>query len=357
MSTTITSNDKTVEKRMQQAKAQIFVLSNRRESGYYLADQNRRKIGPNKDSPKGLILANPSWTYLPEGGTTPIRYIKGAPTIFENSLWKDEQGGYHNENTEDNPKWTKIRGLKELGYAGKGNDFADAYKRGVNMGLKFEDGYLNLHKFGGDPVLLEFVKHHHFNSGSPNWRPPASSQFVFHCVNEEKIAETQLLSMDDEAYAAVYITSLHTSGKDKTFRYTEANVNKLNATLQILNLQAGTSEFDYAQKHVAIRDYSKANTIEFVRFIQDAFSEKQLSIGTALNAGIGALKINEQTNEYILVNPDGSEKVLVACTTKDDDDRIEEVIVYLINNPTAYRDLGFAIEAGKQRGASGKKGK
>lgn len=362
---TIVANDKVVEKRKKSIRQQTYMLSNLRESGYKLRDKNTHAIvGPSKSAPKFLALANPSWHHLPEGGSTPIRYVKGAPTVFENDLWLEHTSKgdvYHISNDEDpnressdeSKRWQLKKGLKTLKYDGKDGDFRDAYKRSLGLRIGFEEGFLNLHKFGGDPVLEMFVKYHHFNKNAPNWRMPVNTQFVFHCIDHEEVAEKQLVSMDQEAFAAVYIASLRTQSKNG-FTYTQANKDKINATLHMLDLSGAVTEDDYAQKHVMVRDFAKMSTIAFVTFVQGSLDEKKMTVGIANS--VGALSFDSESNEFKVISNE-IPATLLSCEATTADGRMEELIVYLVNNPTVYRDLGFAVDAAKQPKKAPKEGK
>lgn len=340
----------TKKKVVKDSKVQNFVLINLRNSQYILMNKKREKVGGHKNSAAFLDLCNPSWHYLQNGGTTPIRFIVGAPTIFENDLWQDGDGAYHTEQEKED--WVYKPGLIKLGYAGKDGDWKLAIKK-MALKIGFKNGFLNLHEFGGDPVALMFVEYHHYNVDAPNHRTPKDTRALFQCLDYEKIAVDEMGNIDDETDSMVYVHSLWTK-KGMGHQYTTSNKNKINATLHILGMQAGIVDEDYAQKHVAIRNYAKANSAGFAKLTRDSFMEKEMAIGQA-NA-LGVLNYNIEQAQFI-IGPEAKAVPLLSCEGINEDARREELILFLINNPVAFRDFGFAIEAGKLGAVSGGKKK
>lgn len=349
------------EKELTKKQVTTFVLCSKGDSGWVLK-------GTEKDR-NPITLSNGKSTVLPmrsifclgdKKGYEKTMYFEGATSIFENDVYVDASGEYHSMAEEAlavKNGWIKKLGLRSL-YKVDDNGLQKMYAQSVKKNIHFQFGKLMLDKYGDDPTLQEFVMCHEFNINAPNAKFNKRNRtklWEFHSLQEEKIAEQKLGDLDAESDAINYVAQLRTKTA-KGYEYTQANENKINATLRILDINIGFNEEDLNQKHLAIHNVAKGKPIEFITLINGEFSELRKKIITGIDLNV--LELPKKGSRDIMMVTGENEKTktpdkqkLISCKSDEREGMIEELSIYFLLNEgtTDYRNFTLICDAAKSK--------
>ena len=299
----------------------VYEIDKRSASQWKQKNPDPRKAPKVINSSKIMTLAIRSkWRAGDKIGNVDIQYVPGAPTIFVND-YVDAAGNVQ-------------PGLKRLYPNGELEN--EQYRRGIQAGVCFVDGYLFLENFGGkdNRLLREFVYHHALNTGNPNYKPQRdiNGMLLFRPFQAEKKAEVSLESWNREMEG----TNLLFTARDGKGVYDPI---KLNAFLSVYGVGGDLGPNDYNQKMQLLIPYVKHNPVKFIDEFEKMSNDCRLTIGTAENLGV---LITTSKDVKLKVGKDI--RTIKSFDKEDADKRIESLIYYFLGDPAGQRDLGIISE-------------
>ena len=287
-----------------------FELVRSKKSGFLKDETGVNGIPPiYLSSSKTHFLLMVSRLYLGKGkGYMPTQYVIGAPTHYVNDYYEDANGELVLESlfisaAEAKDKGYQFRpGLLTL-YGGKDNlrkELVNANK----LGICFDQGKMEIAKYGDDPVLLKFVNEHEQNDSAPraadNKDPKRSKLFQFQpLMKEQKAAKSRPVANFHADFAAMeFVGKLCTKKKDGY----EYDQDTLNAVLYVLGEGKDLGLEDYNQKFELVVKAVKADGATFMELVNGAFDEYKMDIAQAeklkvLNFGAKEVKMTEGGKE------------------------------------------------------------
>lgn len=296
----------------------VYEVSKRSASQWKQRNPDPKKQAKVINSSKIMFLSIRSrWTAGGRIGNVAIQYVPGAPTIFVND-YLDIEGNVQ-------------PGLKKL-YPG-GELEGEQYRRGVQSGICFVDGYLFLENFGGkdNRLLLDFVYHHALNEKSPNYKPQRdiNSIFLFKPFLPEAKAEINLERFDIEVEAKNLLASVRNKGD-----YNEA---KLNALMAIFDLGGSFGSGDNAQKMQTLALLERHSPVRFMEEYNNADKEIRMTIATAKTLGVLAI-----TGKDVKMNiGKAPSKSILTLKSDKEEDAVEALTYYFLGAPSGKQDYSI----------------
>lgn len=331
----------------EQQALRTFELINRSPSAYVKKGTERWSNPDVLNSPKFKMLTVRSYYCLGDGkGYTQTQYVIGAPTIFMEDLYRDENDQLHSMSEKQQTGWKMELGLKSLKY-----DLAFEYRRSIAKNLGFEFGILSLDKYGDDPTLIEYVKNHEDNIEAPNAqynKRGKSNIWNFRCINQNKKAAAKLDTLDTETDMLNFISSMRTRQKDDSYTYTEGNRNAIDAVMRLYDMVGGP-DMGYNEKLLAIKGVASQDPVKFMMLTDSALEDIRMEIATGVT-----MKILELGKDAYLITGDKGTKnnKRKLCGLENDDVKMhpDEVAFYFLTTGGAidYRDFTLLLEAAKQ---------
>lgn len=291
---------------LEEKKSRTFEIIKRQNTNWLRKGTERSDKPIQMNTSATHALSMKSRVYRGPGkGYYDIQYVIGANTIFVKD-YVDSEG--------------KIApGLESQKY-----DLKAEYEKSVGLGIKFEFGLLSLDKFGDDPILEEYVRHHENNIEAPNAESKkdrtVSRMFLFRSLQEEKKAEKRLVDLDSEKEAMDIVFSLRSGSQAKGYTY---DVAKMDALLRLLGIGAGLTEADSAQKLEVILHYSKSMPKEFVSII----TEETNAAKSAVIRGLELKVISIDKGELKFTH---DKRTLLSFAKSTKDDNITEAVYHFI---------------------------
>lgn len=348
-----------IDEVLRKKQVTTFVILKRADSDWTLKGTERLQNPVHLNAPKFKGLFMKSKMCLGAGmGYVDTLYVEGAPTIFVEDLYEDNKGNYHSiseQHKAEKEGWKLKKGLRSL-YSLDANGLKEKYRLAVQKNIGFEFGILSLDKYGDDPTLLEFVNCHEDNVDAPNAKHNkrgAITIWAFQSLQEEKRAEKKLDTLDAETEALVYVSSLRTKTKSG-FEFTQANIDKINATLRILDMKNGLQEDDYNQKLLAIKGVSQGNPPAFMETINDEFNEKRSEIAMAIKLKVLEFPTKDKKEIKMTIGEKNGlpeKRTLITTVGATMENHIEELSIYFLTEQgtTDYRDLTLLCDAARAK--------
>lgn len=345
---------------LEHKKITTFVLVNRSDSDWTLRSTLNTPNPIHLNAPKTKNLTMTSmYCFGKEEGYAEIMYLEGSPTIFVNDVFVDKDGAYHP--TTDHQKaekdgWKLKKGIRTL-YTLDEKGLAQKRKIAVQKLIRFDFGILSLDKYGGDPTLLEYVNCHEDNINAPNAKfntRNSNKMWAFASLQEEKKAAKKLDTLDSEADALMYVASLRTKVKEGGYTYDQANINKIDATLRILDMKLGFQDGDNSQKHLAIRGVAAGNPVQFMEIINSEFDDMRMAIAKGIELKV--LEMPSKTDKVVrmITGEKDDKKVkrdLITVSGDNSEDRIMELSIHFMIDKgiTDYRDFTLLCDAARNK--------
>lgn len=252
-------------------------------------------------------------------GNVEIQYVPGAPTIFRND-YLDREGN-------PQPGLKKLYSTDEL--------MKDQYRRAVNSGIAFVDGFLFLDNFGGkdNRLLLDYVYHHALNESGPGYKPQRdiNSILLFKAFEPEKKAVITLQGLDLEKRASELFYNI----RDGKGVY---NVPLLNALLGMYDLGGGLGADDLGQKMLQLAPFYRLNPTKFITDFDKHTEEYRMAIGTAEKLGV---LVNTSKDAKLKIGADLMP--LMEFKKETEDQRVESLVYHFLGDPAGMRDYSKMI--------------
>lgn len=335
---------------LEQQKLRTFEIVNRSDSAYVKRGTENSPNPVHLNSPRTLHLTMRSKRSLGERkGFVKTQYVIGAPTIFEDDVYKDADGEFHSMSEKPQSNWILIKGLKSLGY-----DLKEEYRKAVKQNICFEFGILSLDKYGDDPTLLEYINNHEANRDATHSKHLTNrfTMFDFRCVKNEEKASKKLDTIDVEAESSQYIASLRTTGVLGN-TYNAKNANQIDAILTMFEVNLDVAPTDYNQKHLAIKNMANADPLLFMNGIKEFTEPVKLQIATGFTLGILDFTDSVVTMICGEKKDKKTNRKLLETIESNKEGMMDELTYYFLlktkDAPTNYRDFVLLLEAHKSK--------
>lgn len=295
----------------------VYEISRRSASQWKQKNPDPRKQAKVINSSKiNIITMRSRWNGGPRVGNVDIQYVPGAPTIFKRD-YVDASGTIQ-------PGLEKLYSKAELD--------GEQYRRAVQLGVQFVDGYLFLENFGGkdDPLLAKYIYLHAMNEGRPDFKMSRdlNAMFVFKPFMPEKKAELSLEHFDLQLEALNLLGSVR-NGKGVY------NQEKLNALMGIFNL-GGFEISENAQKMQALALYLRPDPTRFLKTYTDITQEYRMTIGIAQKLGIIAF-----TSKDVKMKIGAETRALFELKGEKGEDNTESLVYYLLGDEKGKQDYSM----------------
>lgn len=255
--------------------------------------------GPGTNTPakrlhhsKVMFVPMYSRLFLGKGkGYRETMYVIGANTHYVDDYCLDESGNLVLDPVKDQKEaeakgYTYRLGLRSQGYdiLNTMDKWSAETRKSMQKSICFEDGRLELSKYGDDPVLLKFIEEHEQNKFAPraneNRDPSRLKLFMFQpLVRENKAAKTKIVeTFDDSLDAMNFVGKLRTKTHDGSYVFDEA---QLDAVLNILEDGIGLAPGEVNQKFEIVARAAKTDGRTFMNIINGTMNDLRMDVGTA----------------------------------------------------------------------------
>jgi hypothetical protein len=240
---------------------------------------------------KVMFIPVYSRLYLGKGkGYRETAYVIGANTHYVEDYCLDKNGELvldpiKNAKEADDKGYSYHLGLRSQGFAL--NNTIDKWsaetRKSMGLSICFEDGRLELSKYGDDPVLLRFIMEHEQNKFAPraqeNRDPSRLKLFMFQpLIRENKAAKAKIVeTFDDSLDAMTFVGKLRTK-TEKGYIFDEA---QLDAVLNILEDGIGLAPGEVNQKFEIVARAAKTDGRTFMSIINGTMNDLRMEVGTA----------------------------------------------------------------------------
>lgn len=300
-----------------------------RHTAFTMSGMDKRKSGPIREDTIGsrnpvhlnsnrlFPLPMTSRRYLGDGlGFVNTQYVRGANTIYVDD-YVDEKG-------------TLRKGLKSQGF-NLDKERENAMK--LNVGFKF--GIMDLKKFGGDPLLVEFVNTHESNIESAAGQVKFSTVtriIRFQPMRAEEKAAAKNVNFEDKMEGMDIVRSLRKKAKDNTYKYDEDKINAIITILGITNKLAGN---EWAQKFDVILRFAETDPAEFASIVLDGLQSVEMMIAKAISNEILSMSIREAK---LKVGTEPAREIYKFNKETKENERIMHLAYFLLGDPSAKGD-------------------
>ena len=297
---------------------------------------------------KTMFIPMYSRLYLGKGkGYRETMYVIGANTHYVEDYCLDKKGELvlepiKNSKEAEDKGYTYHLGLRSQKYdiSNTVDYWSAETRKAMSLMICFEDGRLELSKYGDDPVLLKFIMEHEQNKFAPraeeNRDPSRLKLFMFQpLIRENKAAKTKIVeSFDDSLEAMTFVGKLRIK-KENGYVYDEF---KMDAILNILEDGIGLAPGDVNQKfEIIARSATKGKA--FMDIIEGTMNDLRMEVGTAntldvitYSATDAKLTVdNKKTSIYTFKK--GTEKA----------DAVDELILYFLSGEKGKNDYNEMI--------------
>lgn len=293
---------------------------------------------------KVMTIPMYSRLYLGAGnGYRETMYVIGSNTHYveDYCLNKDDElvlEPVKNAKDAEAKGYTYHLGLRSQGYDVNNNmdRWSVETRRAMDKNICFEDGRLELSKYGDDPVLRRFIDEHEQNKFAPraneNKDPSKLKIFMFQpLIRETKAAKSKIVeTFDDILDATNFVGNLRTKTA-KGYNYDEA---KMDAVLNILEDGIGLAPGEVVQKFEIIARASRADGRRFMDIINTAMDEIRMEIGTA-----NTLNVLTCTATDAKLTIGGKKNTIYTFRNGSDKDAIaDELVLYFLSGEKGSQD-------------------
>lgn len=318
--------------------------------------------GPNTTIPaqnmhtnRVLFVDMMSRLYLGEEfGYRLTQYVPGASTIYADDYFEDKKGNLVlepvNKESAQEKGYQFRPGLRSQGFDVNNTDtkWGAGYKMAMAKNICFENGRLELSKYGSDPMLLKFINEHEQNKFAPrakeNMDPSRLTLFMFQpMILENKAARTPIVESWDAGVEAMKFVDSLREKKGAGYAYNEF---KMNAVLAILEQGIGLAEGAVNQKFEVIARASRADGETFMRIIEVKMNQYRASVGAA-----ETLEVLTYAGEEAKITADGKKTTIYSFKKgTEKDSMVDEIALYFLGTEEGknnYRELKRLTENAK----------
>lgn len=286
-----------------------------------------------------LILTIKSRLFLGQGkGYAQTMYIPHAPTHYVNDYWVDKDGTpVFDKLTADQAKEKNLERREGLltifGETGLRREEIVAKSKNIC----FTNGELHLHKYGDDPVLLQFVNEHESNKMAPNAKDnPARDRitmFMFEpLIPEKKALKGKVVGQFDAKRDAINFVDKLRTQTAKGYTYNES---KLDAILSILQDGIHLQPGEVNQKFEIIIKDADMDPVTFLKMVNDVMEEYRIEVGKA-----ESLNVIEYAPKEVKITIDGKKKTFLAFDNGEKkDEMLNSLVLYLIGDKQGQSDF------------------
>lgn len=293
---------------------------------------------------KTMFVPVISRVYLGKGkGYRDTAWVIGADTHYVEDYYLDTKGNLVLDHVADKAeaekkKYTWHAGLKTQKYdvVNTVDRWSAEYRRSMEKGLCFEDGRLELSKYGDSPVLRKFIEEHEQNKFAPrseeNKDPSRLKLFMFQpLIRENKAAKAKVVaSFDDMLDAMNFVSKLRT--KTATgYTYDET---AMDAVLGILQDGVGIPAGGVNEKFEVIARASRTDGQTFMSIINS------VTEGYRMDIAAGELTdVLTYNNSEALLTEEGKKRSI--HTFKNGTEKasmVDELTQYFLGTPKGKQD-------------------
>lgn len=289
----------------------IFELVRRSNSQWVKKGQQNSQNPSRLSAPKTYVLPMRSRKFLGEGlGYAEMQYVIGADTCMVNDYV--------------NAKGEKKNGLKSQGYTPE--LLKEEYAKSVTLNIRFENGVLDLRKYGDDPVLAEFVRQHEDNESGPaegGRDNRKTKQFNFRPLQKEAKAQKELETLDERVDALSFVKNLRT----KTSTGYVYNQELLNACCVIFGLNVPGDAEGNDSKMLKLVGFATMSGDTFMSDFNEAVDEVRMKIAAATKLEVLQITSKEA---FLIIGAERTSIKAMASTTENE--RITELAYYFISD-------------------------
>lgn len=301
---------------------------------------------PAKNLHHSKIMFMPMFSrlYLGKGnGYRETMYVIGANTTYVDDYYEDKQGKLVLEPMTKElaeKKGHQFRpGLQSQGYDVKNtiDRWSAENRRAMGLSICFEDGRLELSKYGDDPVLLKFINEHEQNKFAPraeeNRDPSRLKLFMFQpLVRENKAAKAKIVeSFDDSLEAMTFVAGLRKKVKDG-YEYNEA---EMDAVLTILQDGVGLLAGEVNQKFEIILRTAGRDGKTFMDIINATRDDYKMEIGIAESVKV----LTYSATEAKLTREGKTEAIYTFKNGTEKESMVNELITYFLSEAKGDNDF------------------
>jgi len=290
----------------------IFELVRRSNSQWIKKGQEFSQNPARMNAPKSYVLPMRSRKYMGKGlGYAEMQYVIGADTCMVND-YVDSKG-------------VTRKGLKSQGYTPE--LLKEEYAKSVALNIRFENGILDLRKYGEDPVLAEFVRQHEDNESGPakgGQDNRKTKQFNFRPLQKEVKAEKELESLEERVDALNFVKNLRTPVPGG-FEY---NQELLNACCVIFGLNVPGDKEGNGSKMLKLVGFATMNGESFMNELNEAVDDVRMKITAAIKLEVLQVTSKEA---ILIINKERISLRKLNATTESE--RITELAYYFIADP------------------------
>lgn len=323
-----------------------FVLCGTKKSSWVKEGTGVGTNVPAKNLHNSKIMFIPMFSrlYLGKGnGYRETMYVIGSNTTYVDDYYEDSNGNLVLEpmtkELAEKKKYQFRPGLQSQGYDVKNtmDRWSAETRRAMGLSICFEDGRLELSKYGDDPVLLKFISEHEQNKVAPraeeNRDPSRLKLFMFEpLVRENKAAKAKIVeSFDDSLEAMTFVAAL----RKKVANGYEYNELAMDAVLTILQDGIGLLAGEVNQKFEIILRAAKQDGKTFMDIINATMDDYKVEIGVAESVKI----LTYTATEAKLTKEGKMESIYTFKNGTEKESMVKELVIYFLSDAKGDNDF------------------